>query len=755
MKYNSLRIKHPFIIFICITILLTVFGVITYSTIIKNSINLKKESLEISVQDLRERIINKLYFASDLVLLGAKLSYLADNLDLPPKWEPTQERLEVEVYLNHIKSSYDIFDTLLLVNSDGYILAGDSRIRENEINVKDTDWFKDAINKNTLNIGKPAKINDVLLLPISLRIYNNLNSGLFIAFVRLDYLFINSLANVLHPTGMSTFLIDNKKELICSVNNTILNENLIDTDFNYIYSNIDGSILNAGKNKNNIVAFSHIPQTSIYVLGLIKNDYLDSYNNNIKNLFLIQNIIVIIIIQLVVFILLYPSVKDILKINKFSKKVITGKYTYIENIDVTRQDEIGELAKNVEDMTLLLDKAAKDALANTEAKSTFLAKMSHEIRTPMNGIIGMASIALMDKNLSEQQTHYLKNIEFSANSLLGIINDILDLSKIEANKLELKTEEESLIKVISPLSDIFASRLKEKPLEFKINFDKNLPKKLYFDPIRINQICLNLCNNAIKFTENGYVHLNIIVKDKVKMEDGDYINLLFEIKDSGIGIPKDAQDKLFQNFAQVDNAYTRKIEGTGLGLSICKSLVELMNGKIGVKSVLGEGSTFYFTISLKISENNDDQVDNVPKKDSLKSNIEQNKIPTLNILLVEDNMINKEIATAILKKLGMNVTTAQNGLEAVNIWKTSSDIHIIFMDIQMPVMNGYTATAEIRETLTGKNVPIIAMTANALSGDKEQSIKFGMNDHITKPININELIGVLSFWSKKIYHGEN
>jgi len=381
-----------------------------------------------------------------------------------------------------------------------------------------------------------------------------------------------------------------------------------------------------------------------------------------------------------------------------------------------------------------LEKSKQKAVMANQAKDNFLANMSHEIRTPMNAVVGMSHL-LEESGLNKKQQGYNRTLNNSAASLLILIDDILDLSKVEAGKLEIECLPFKLIDIISNIEEQVRLIIDNQSIQLKSKIDKNLPNVLVGDAIRIGQIILNLANNAAKFTKQGSIDINVKVLEK---GDGD-IKLQISIRDTGIGMNSEEQRKLFKTYSQADSSTTRKYGGTGLGLTISKKLCELMSGEIWMESTPGKGSHFYFTVKLKYKKHKDSLDFAITKTEKEE---DYSLLFDKHILLVDDNEINLTVAKTILTNAGIRVVTATNGLIAVEKLD-AFNFDAILMDIQMPVMDGYEATKYIRDKMLLKDLPIIAVSANVMKTDIQKSLEAGMNAHIGKPLNVQFLLKTL------------
>jgi signal transduction histidine kinase/ActR/RegA family two-component response regulator len=382
----------------------------------------------------------------------------------------------------------------------------------------------------------------------------------------------------------------------------------------------------------------------------------------------------------------------------------------------------------VKQRTAELSQALQSAKRASVAKSDFLANMSHEIRTPMNGIIGMTELAL-EASTENERTEYLDIVRRSAESLLDIINDILDFSKIEAGKLSLEQIPFNLRQTVEDCFHVLKGRADDKDLQIRCIFCEHTPHHVLGDPTRLRQVLINLIGNAIKFTKEGEITIKVC---QIGHESENRVKLNFRVTDTGIGIPAEKLDSIFEAFAQADISTTRNYGGTGLGLTITQRLVNLMGGQLSVESQAGLGSTFQFTLPYSIS-----QQGNTTKSEAYSL---VHATPSLSILVVEDHPVNQILAKRLLMKWGHRVTLAENGQEALAYLNaTPESFDVILMDMQMPIMDGLEATSRIRQQDRFRQLPIVAMTANAMLGDRDLCIQAGMNDYLSKPILANDL----------------
>ncbi len=737
----SLKLKLPLSIVVIIVITFTISTIFTLFHFTSVVQSVKDSRLQGVAQNIGENISTQFHQAGRDMVMVASFPGVLQAIEFTPASEAVLRhdsvRAGLGAFYERLLLAYGYYDAFYLVNAQGKFIVGTAPAALELQDGIGSVPFREAMQKSGYTVGATLYSEKIqrTVVPLFLQVVYNGYTGALVSTLNIEKIANLALQTVPHEGMMPS--------VISLQNNTILNimhdadTSLIDASWiDELRKQPSGVLRIPFEGEEYPVGFFNVPQTDIYILVSAQSSFMSEAGTSLRQTTLVTNIIAVIIVMAFLFFLTIPLTRDISKLSDFAKAVTEGKED--ASICMCRKDELGRLAVSLETMVVKLKDMVVRSEEATKAKGDFLACMSHEIRTPMNGILGMTHLALKaDPN--ETQRDFLLRINTAAQTLLGVINDILDFSKIEANKLDINIVAFRISAILASIRDMLQEKCDSKGLALILHVDNDVPDVIFSDPLRFSQICINLCSNAIKFTSIGEVRLHISLVEKRDK----HLVLHVAVHDTGIGIAPEHQEKIFDSFSQADASTTRKYGGTGLGLSISKSLVELLGGHIHVKSVLNEGSTFSFTLRAEEGMLTD-------VEDSSPAQNIQHALPQLHILLAEDNEINQEIAIEILKDMGAEVSIANNGVEAVTLFE-KGNFDLILMDIQMPQMDGVSAAQNIRQSShpRAQDIPIIAMTAHAMSGDKAKSLEAGMNDHITKPIDIEELHKTLLTWGTK------
>lgn len=621
---------------------------------------------------------------------------------------------------------------------------------ENDIKLQNYDylnasWYKYSIdqfkhNKDDLWLGANYRIlhNNQPVITFVKPVINYQND--IIGVVEVDWLIENLEDGIekIKPTKNSKVILGSK-----DLNYIVIDDKNIKSDkkikkwtdykpiFKKMPSKKEVTLEQVKRENGTFIKFSAmLDNDTVLMVSVPSNEIYASID--VSNKLICIFIIIFAIITLIITLHLVSKslIRPLELLNKNAKLIGSGDLD--KEIKIKNKDEIGELANSFNLMTHNL----KTYIEKNNAKNIFVANMSHEIRTPLNGILGFLHL-LETTKIDEEQKDYLNEIKKSSEILLTTLNDILDFSKAEANKIVLEEVNFNLKDLIKNLT-LYAKSNINSDIEISSEADTDIPDNIIGDKVRLHQVLLNLLNNAKKFTEKGYIKIFAKVIEK----DNNNVKIMFKVSDTGIGIPKEKQQKVFEEFIQADKSTTRKYGGTGLGLAICNKIITIMGGKLNLESDIGKGSVFYFTIPFKIADNIKDELDkNVSEEITVKS---------AKILVAEDNLTNQKLVKNLLNKFDLDCIITSNGKEALDLFKKNK-YDLILLDCQMPVKDGFDAAMEIREYEKENNlepISILALTASAFESDKEKCLSFGMNDIITKPIKMDDFINKLNKYIK-------
>lgn len=623
----------------------------------------------------------------------------------------------------------------------------------NEVDYHSAEWYLNGKNSNNSIVWSDVYYDPVAgvnMITASMPFYKNngVFSGVTTADMALTDIKAISSSISVGKTG-AAFILGARGEFISFIDGSRTIDMLIQDDSDEGLAALGEMVLSADSGSMSVkwngtirrAFFTNIEETGWHLVVMIDIDEVGQSANALITLLAFVPLAGLLLVTISIVLLARYLKRVANKVNRLADKGASGDLS--ERILITEYDEFGvmedrlnTMMDNMAEMTERSERMLEMAHAANKAKTEFLSKMSHEMRTPMNAIIGMVQIA-EKSNENTRIRDCLDKINHASKNLLELINNVLDMAKIEANKIELDVVRVSIKDMFESIAKVFWVKADEKHLVLTMYVDEAIPENIWNDRFRYSQIVTNLISNAIKFTPPGG---EIIVSARLLAETANNVIIETAVKDTGIGVAPEAVAKLFLSFEQADSSISRKYGGTGLGLSISKSLVELMGGQIWFEPNSLGGSSFVFTIEAAKTG----KADIAPV--SVKT-IKDYDFTSNHILIAEDVEVNREIVAALLEDTGINIDFAENGLEACEKFAAAPQKYdLIFMDIQMPEMDGLTAAREIRRTEQGRRTPIIAMSANAFKDDVEASIDAGMDGHISKPINVNAVLNTLETW---------
>ncbi len=740
-------------------------------TLKENNTSRQKMAIANALVELKAGLDFNILNAISLAQTGILQPYLSDDPNKRQEFAPDANSRIV----NMTNTYYYVM--IGIIAPDGTVLDHTEKSFIGE-SFKDVPFFQKAM-EGRVSIGMPYRYKDMVVYAVASPVHD-LTTNKIIGVVFNVSKLTDTMSERMHLGDEGyLYVVDQKGTVfIHKDSGRVLTKNLNDFAWGRsILTSGRGHITYEENGRQKLAYYDTLPEANWIAVALTDLHELEAPGIRIRNNAIIIAVITLLVITGIIYLYMKNIVDALLKAVRYAEQVAMGvldkdlnlgesqqgvfsrikrnvfnvfrklfgkskKEHHAEKINtlnqLDRNDELGILYQALQAMVLSMRNMVKKADDSNRMKSDFLANMSHEIRTPLNAVIGLAHLCLESKDDEEKKRDYIQKIQMAGKSLLGIINNVLDTSKIEAGMFELEDVPFSLREVGEHVLTIYNDSAKSKHLTLSFEYAENLGNNFIGDPVRIGQVLNNLVGNAIKFTEQGGVRIICTLAQETEHMPAGAVPICIQVTDTGIGFSEEQEKQLFKPFSQADSSITRRFGGTGLGLTISKQIVELMNGVMQVKSEVGVGTTFTMVIYLLPAKKN-------LNEHSEELNIQDLKLTGKHILVVEDNMINQLLMEELLKSTEADVSIADNGQIAVDMVNEKL-FDIVLMDMQMPVMDGIQATGIIRKKYDAATLPIIAVTANAMKEDKEQGIKMGLNDYLTKPIDPRSLMMTLKHW---------
>ncbi len=738
--------------------------------------------------------LQKMAIANALVELKAGLDFNILNAISLAQTGILQPFLSQDVNL-HFAYAHDARSRIVnMKNTYYYVDIGIANPRGNILDHTNEEFIGDDISRQAffqeamlgkVSVSAPYRYKNMVVYAVASPVYSLENNAIIGVVYNVSKL-TDTMSERMHLGELGYIFVSDKNGsvFIHKDSTKVLSKNLFETDWGRdILVQGSGALTFEESGRSKRVFFDVLPETKWIAGAVLDLGELSAPGDRVRREVTALSILILLVLTAIIYLFVKNIVDALLKAVRYAEQISQGvldndldlrgteqgifyqiKYAWKEtlnslkgkkdpqlsskqaqNLDqFKRDDELGVLYNALQVMVGSMRSMVKKADDASRMKSEFLANMSHEIRTPLNAVIGLAHLYLTNEDEVEKKRDYVQKIEVSGKSLLGIINNVLDTSKIEAGMFELENTHFSIHEVGEQIITIYHDVAANKGIELSFDVEKDLPQHYIGDRVRLGQVLNNLVGNAIKFTEKGSVSVHCFagadLAEKLEVPEG-RVPVAIQVQDTGIGFSQEQGEHLFKPFAQADASITRRFGGTGLGLVISKQIIELMGGTLLVESVVGQGTTFTIVLMLDPAEDKQTQLaqkveDDIAQHISLKGK---------HILVVEDNMINQLIMEELLQRTEATISMADNGQIAVDMTQQET-YDLILMDMQMPVMDGIQATKIIREQYTVDSLPIIAVTANAMKEDKEKGIAVGLNDYLTKPIDPQNLMIVLHHW---------